>query len=476
LAPRTRLFDDSIALLIFALAVACAVALIHIASVAPLKVVFDYNEGWNAYHAAAAMSGSDSLYPSANSLMPNNYPPLSFYIVGLLGRITGDYVIAGRIVCLLATISVAGAVTYIARQMGCAVTDACFAALIFLAMMLASTTYVGVDDPQLLAHAIGCAGFSCVLGMARRRTNIIVGAILLTSAGFLKHNLIVQPVALWTWLLVYDRRNAWLFFVSGLLSFALGLALCYKFFGIALFEQLLSMRAYELGRAASGLQNWLTIEFGAAVAGAILLFRRSDPHAVLCGLYLLLALTIGTAFAGGAGVAANAFFDASIASALVAGVTINRLRQTAKLAWATVAVVTFVLPLFFEVALNAQESWISPEFWTRPMATQVAKTDAAIKLLRSHNGPALCEMLALCYWAGKPPGVDSFGLAQGILTGRREDHDLIQRLDAHYYRVIVLDQPSRLSVFPTIAMALRRNYRVDHSDISGLFLLPLSPS
>jgi 4-amino-4-deoxy-L-arabinose transferase-like glycosyltransferase len=160
LTPRIRFFDDSIILLVLALTAACAVALIHISSLSPLRVVFDYNEGWNAYHAAAAMSGNESLYPGPNSLMPNNYPPLSFYIIGGLGRITGDYVVAGRIISLLATISIAGAVTYIARQMGCAAIEACFAALIFLAMMLASTTYVGMDDPQLLAHAIGCAGFS----------------------------------------------------------------------------------------------------------------------------------------------------------------------------------------------------------------------------------------------------------------------------------------------------------------------------
>ena len=51
----------------------------------------------------------------------------------------------------------------------------------------------------------------------------------------------------------------------------------------------------------------LTIELGGAVVGAILLFRRSDTHAVLCGLYLLLALSIGTAFALGRRRSPNAF-------------------------------------------------------------------------------------------------------------------------------------------------------------------------
>jgi hypothetical protein len=35
------------------------------------------NEGWNAYHADAAM-GAAALYPPTDTLIVNNYPPLSF--------------------------------------------------------------------------------------------------------------------------------------------------------------------------------------------------------------------------------------------------------------------------------------------------------------------------------------------------------------------------------------------------------------
>ena len=45
-------------------------------------------EGWNAYFQDAAASGA-RLYPEASSLTVNNYPPLSFYFVGLLGRLCG---------------------------------------------------------------------------------------------------------------------------------------------------------------------------------------------------------------------------------------------------------------------------------------------------------------------------------------------------------------------------------------------------
>ena len=54
------------------------------------------NEGWNAYYADAAMgaAGADGggraraapLYPPTDTLIVNNYPPLSFYVVGALAK------------------------------------------------------------------------------------------------------------------------------------------------------------------------------------------------------------------------------------------------------------------------------------------------------------------------------------------------------------------------------------------------------
>ena len=45
----------------------------------------NYSEGWHAYRADAALAGG-VLYPAPDALTSNNYPPLSFYVVGALGR------------------------------------------------------------------------------------------------------------------------------------------------------------------------------------------------------------------------------------------------------------------------------------------------------------------------------------------------------------------------------------------------------
>ncbi|MGI4746274.1 MAG: hypothetical protein ACRYGI_13035 [Janthinobacterium lividum] len=66
----------------------------------PLHIPLKYNEGWNAYFDSRAVHmQAGPLYPRTDSLVFNNYPPLSFYPVGTFGRlVVGDAIVAGRIV------------------------------------------------------------------------------------------------------------------------------------------------------------------------------------------------------------------------------------------------------------------------------------------------------------------------------------------------------------------------------------------
>jgi len=45
--------------------------------------------------------------PAANSLITNNYPPLSFYVVGVVGLMSGDNIFAGRLIALISMLVVA---------------------------------------------------------------------------------------------------------------------------------------------------------------------------------------------------------------------------------------------------------------------------------------------------------------------------------------------------------------------------------
>src|SRR5262249_20668140 len=81
------------------------------------------NEGWNAYHADAAM-GAAPLYPPTDTLIVNNYPPLSFYAVGALGKVFGDALYVGRIMSLLAVVGLGALVGVMIVELGGGVAGA----------------------------------------------------------------------------------------------------------------------------------------------------------------------------------------------------------------------------------------------------------------------------------------------------------------------------------------------------------------
>lgn len=76
----------------------------------------NYNEGWNAYRQQAAASWQP-LYVMPPGLDITNYPPLSFHLVGLLGRHFGDVVLVGRLDTLLALAVIGFVVVRIGRYL-----------------------------------------------------------------------------------------------------------------------------------------------------------------------------------------------------------------------------------------------------------------------------------------------------------------------------------------------------------------------
>src|SRR5215472_13107418 len=129
-----------------------------------LNIEITDNEAWNVYFADAAM-GKMPLYPSAAQLITNNYPPLSFYIVGLAGRLIGDPVLAGRLLSLISLIAIATAIGLSVKRLGGTRVAAAISAAFYIATMSRFfTSYVGMNEPQLFSHAIMSFGFLAFLG------------------------------------------------------------------------------------------------------------------------------------------------------------------------------------------------------------------------------------------------------------------------------------------------------------------------
>jgi hypothetical protein len=81
-------------------------------------------------------------------------------------------------------------------------------------------------------------------------------------------------------------------------------------------------------------------------------------------------------------------------------------------------------------------------------------------------------MLSLCYWAGKREEVDVFNLGQSYATNAQGDADLVLLLDRHYFRAIEFDSLENFALTSRVKLALLRDYRIDHADDNGVFLLP----
>lgn len=447
-------------------AAVCIAALWRVAATIGLHVPLDLNEGWNAYHTDAVMSGR-ALYPPPQSNFANNYPPLSFYVVGALSRITGDAIFAGRLISLFAFLLVAAGIWCALRLMGCGRHAAGFAALFFAATLLVGSEYVGMDDPQLLGHALEMGALLLAL-----RGRDWLSAFVFVVAIFVKHNLVAMPVALALWLFVEDRRRALRFVASGAAFSLLGLGVFRLVYGSSLLSHLVSARSYSLVRLEGSAGRWIAWSVvPLAVLGSLAAHYRRDKFVMFVLIYAAVAVALGVAFCGGAGVDANVFFEADIALALGVGLAMSRLASRSTL-WPAGIAVALLVPLAVSYIENPDADWTDPDFWIHPMADDDNTTRNDVVFLAAHSGRAFCETLSLCYWAGKPREVDAFNLGQEFATGARRDSEFVRSIERHDYATMEFDTMTPFRFTPHVRAALYASYRIDHVDDDGLFFVP----
>lgn len=448
------------------LAALCLIGLWRVIVGLTLQVPLDPNEGWNAYHTAALMSGR-ALYPPPDAYLVNNYPPLSFYLVGAVGWLVGDNIFAGRIVSLAALAFIAIAMTAITRRMGASREASVFPALSFVAGLLLFTDYAGMDDPQMLAHGFAMGGLWVLFAAPRTPRLLATSAGLFVLSFFVKHNIVALPAVCGLWLFLYDRKAAWKFSGFGLAFVAAGFILFRLAYGVSLLVVVSTARLYSTEMLQQGLTAWLHWSAVPLLGLGVLLYRSGrDPHVQFCAAYAVVATGLGVFFLGGAGVDVNAMFEADIALALAAGLLIGTLPAYKSSAAAAV----FTAPFLFFAATNGE--WQDAYLRLHPFREEAAFAKSDIAFLKAHKGPALCEMLSFCYWAGKPPAVDFFNVGQQFDTGTRSDAALTAEIDAKRFAVIQFDPDSPESLGENPHDAMERAYRVHHDDWYGTFYVP----
>lgn len=428
-----------------------------------LALSINYNEGWNAYLAAAAAHGAPLYFPPGD-LRADNYPPVSFYVVAAAMRLVPDAVFAGRIIAWAAFLAIAAEIGAILRTLGGDRGAAWFGALFFAGIMASQfPDYVGMDDPQMLAHAVMCAGL-LVLVRGESLSHAVAAAAAMTAGLFVKHTLVAMPAAVALWLLLFDRRAAAAFIATGLACAVAGLAACLAFFGTDFIAGLGAPRRVSLAIAHAKLHGWL-MPLGVPLVLAALsgIGTRRNPYAALFVLYAGAALAVGVIAAAGDGVNVNAMFELAIAVSLAAGHLLGRLGGAgigglARMRPPVIAAAGLSLALPAALPASGDVLWVAP--WLRAERRDAAAEAEAVRLIAAQPGPAVCQTLALCYWAGKPFSVDTFSFAQAVLLGRRDESALAGAIERGAFgSVQALTAAGRPFPTPATLAALRQHYR-----------------
>jgi hypothetical protein len=406
-----------------------------------LHVPRDDNEGWNAYQALTALSGG-VLYPPPDSYITDNYPPLSFYLVGFVGRWIGDNIFAGRLLALLSEIAVAFNVFLLVRRLGGERFYATFSSLLFLLYIATNMgDYVAMDDPQWLGHAFVTSGAVLFLRAqtARRFRLITVLSSLLCVAGILtKHNLIILPLALFLWALCVTRQRVMLWTATSLLLGSIALWLGVHTYGVNMLRDILEhQRALSFAKFARDLGLYSAPLSPLLLAIAVLgVLDWRDRSVKFLLLYAGVAGVIGAMFLAGAGIDVNVLFDLVIALSMAAGLFLRRLvpmlasRQRPFAPAIGAAVIAGVCCTSAVHALLTSRTFVQEDRAERLTYQSLIATIAATP------GPVACEQLTLCYWAGRRFELDFSNYGKKLTTGAVSPDALRRRFDSDYYALV----------------------------------------
>jgi hypothetical protein len=381
-------------------------------------------EGWNAYLQDAAAAGRP-IYPAADSLAGNNYPPLSFYVIGFLGRVLGvDNLFVGRAVSLIALASIAIEIFLAVRILVGGRTGAAIGALWYLAIMARnSTVYIGTNDPQMAGEAIMGAALVWFLVSSRAKTSPTPALLLMVLAGFWKHNMVAIPITAILWLFAIRSRFAVRATVTSAVACALGIACCVVVFGTEFLSNLLATRQYALSNLIGNIGHLQWPALALVIWAGWAFDARKSEAARFTALHIGASLIACLLQWFGHGVGLNAEFDLILALGIGIGVVFTRIETTrfARRIGAGASRDLMIAALLLRlVASDRQETALlilSSQFRSAVYAHQRAiLVDSAD--VAAMPGDVACEVKLVCRRAKKPFVVDEFKMEELVTTGR----------------------------------------------------------
>ena len=393
----------------------------------PLHIPLSYNEGWNAYFDQRAIgAGAGPLYPSADSLVFNNYPPLSFYLVGAFGRyVLGDMIVAGRLVAIGSLLVSAALLGVCVKLLNGSLRGSLVASgLLLLYSSTFFRDYVAMDDPQWMAHALMLGGLAVLLrGYATARypvARVAVAALLVAAGGLVKHNLVGLPLAVTIWLALMRPRVAMVWLAAAVGWVGMGLVVTAILHGQAAFKDILAHpRVFRITRLNKAVERLIPLLPMMLIAGLVCRRRLDDdPPMRFATLFVAISLVTGIAQRFGEGIYYNAHFETMLALCLLTGLTVSRtfagkLRLRGRAIGPAALVGFAAIPVLVMMPWQLKRALADLD----DRAARARSWQPIIARIAASPGIAGCESLSLCFWAGKPFAVDLFNLDQSILTG-----------------------------------------------------------
>jgi hypothetical protein len=387
------------------------------------------NEGWNAYHADAAM-GAAPLYPPTDTLIINNYPPLSFYVVGALAQVFGDALYVGRVLSLLAILGLGALIAKLILQLGGGRAGAAIGGLWFVAVMARSfTRYAVMNDPQLVGHALMVAALIWFLALETRGRPVVLPIVAMAIVGFYKHNIVAVPVTALVWLTLQDWRRAVLPAVIGAAVAALGLVICIMVYGDVFLANLLTPRPMGAMRAINGLGRLQWILPALVMWGIWIAAEPNTRAARFTMLFVAVGFVVYLLQWTGESILDNAQFDLVIATAVGLGIAFDRAGATAfgrrhgetaaRAVVVLVVVARLVATLRIEPALVLFDAGYRAQYFAN---ADVVREEAA--RIAKIPGPVACDYKVVCRLAGKPFSYDDFRAEMIVATGASHGLDV----------------------------------------------------
>lgn len=371
---------------------------------------------------------------------------MSFYIVGSIGRLFGDRLLAGRYISFLSLLLISFGVGYAVKQIGGEVYDAVFAGIFCVGLFAAfSQNYVGINDPQMLGHVFVTAGLLIYLKNPAATGNIFIIASLISPGLFIKHNLVAVPIAVSIDLFLRCRRDffkwvSYLIFIIGCLT----LITCMTA-GADFLSQLNSSRYYSIKEMYSDTRIFIEstlIPLIATLPWAFYAFKKERLR--IFPVYLASSIIIGIYFSGGAGTSNNIFFDAYISISIAVGMLLWYLRKKLRHMSKFYKLIFPAMPIILSLSILATVPEVTVKTFREEtysklkLQEQIYLEDAAF--LATQPGPVLCtDQILLCYLAGKPYEFDVFYVGQAVIAGKINGSKVLNLIESGYFSAVQLN-------------------------------------